>query len=156
MAPFQRLLGDYPGVCPPRRHSLDGKAGQRTVGESREAKVRSEGAKDRVVLSVLSFSYGCTKDRGNKSDREPCAKQGFRSSCLFNKKAKKRESKIEINGAPIWLSPWSMRLLILGLWFEPHIGCRDCLNKEIKLKKKKRKKEKKKKKRVELNDRKWM
>lgn len=56
-----------------------------------EAGVRSEGAKDRVVSSVLSFSYSGTKDKGSKSDREPCTKQGFRSSRVFNKKKKKEK-----------------------------------------------------------------
>ena len=36
-----------------------------------------------------------------------------------------------ICGAPGWLSWKRMWLLILGLMFEPHIGCRDYLNKYI-------------------------
>ena len=59
-----------------------------------EAEVRSEGAKDRVISSVLSFSYSGTKDKGSKSDREPCTKQELEVLvCSTRKKKEKLREK---------------------------------------------------------------
>ena len=49
---------------------------------------------------MLSFSYSCTKEKEDKSEREPCTKLGFRLSGLLNKKTKgeaERKRGLEIN-----------------------------------------------------------